>query len=390
MANWILLFSGAYLVFINFFVSLTVLPQYVLVLGGSDFQSGLQNTVFFLTAVLLRFYFGPFTDRKGRKIPVLIGTFVFATSPGLFLLSTSVNMLLLCRIYQAIGLATFLSGGSSLVADLAPEGKTGAYLGYYRLVLTMAVLSGPSLALSVISRAGYESWFILSMILGLMSLLLLLPVRAGKFTPAQLSAVAGTASLLRDRSVLPVLFYIGLISISYGAILSFAVVYVAGVTTISNPGIFFFYFGCGGIAANLGVGRLSDIRGRERLAWPLLMLLGTGTALLYLIAVDPVMIASGAVLTGFGVSGSLLVFIAWLVDVVKTELRATALSLQESVIDIAVAVGSFLAGVGSYFFGLALSFVVVGIIVFLPGLASLLRANHCTVDCPVRAGKDVN
>lgn len=70
VVNWVLFFMGALLVFVNFFVSLTILPLYVLELGGSEFESGLQTTLFFLTAVLLRFYFGPLADRKGRKIPL--------------------------------------------------------------------------------------------------------------------------------------------------------------------------------------------------------------------------------------------------------------------------------------------------------------------------------
>lgn len=375
ISNWIIFFTSAFLVFVNFFVSLTVLPQYVIEIGGTDFQSGLQNTLFFLTAVILRFYFGPFADRKGRKIPLLIGAFVFATAPGLFLVSPNVTVLLYARIYQAIGLATFLASGSSLVADLAPQGKTGAYLGFYRMVLTLSLLIGPSAAISVINRAGYGPWFLVSMGIGLLSFGLMLMVKAPDISCEQSGTFTDTVILLKSRDVRSVLAYIALTSVSYGAVLTFAVIYVSQAMIIQNPGVFFVYFGLGGIIANVSIGYLSDLFGRQRLAWPMLMLLGVGTMALFFTSFHAVFMVASSLLTGIGVNGSLLVLIAWLVDVVDKNMRATALSLQESTIDIAVALGALFVGLTSSWFGLAPSFVLVGLIVFLPGLAALIKEN---------------
>ncbi|MDW7651830.1 MAG: MFS transporter [Bacillota bacterium] len=373
--NWTLLFAGAFLVFVNFFVSMTVLPQYVLEIGGTDFQSGLQNTVFFLTAVVLRFYFGPFADRKGRKVPLLIGAFVFATAPGLFWLSSNVTMLLLARLYQSIGLAAFLSTGSSLVADLAPQGKTGVYLGIYRNILTLALLAGPALALYVINQSGYGRWFFLSLVIGFLSCILLLPVKAPTCTPVEgPGGLSDTLSVLKNAAVAKILSYISLTSLSYGAILTFAVIYISQVTAAANPGVFFLYFGFGGIAANITVGYLSDRFGFQAVAWPVLMVLGAGNMALYFLSFHPALLLISSVLAGIGISGSLLVFISWLVNVTDVRLRATTLSLQESTIDVTVAAGAFLVGLSSSWIGLAASFLVVGVVVFFPGLLAALRS----------------
>jgi len=141
-----LMFFAAFFVFVNFYTSVTVIPLYVIELGGDEFFAGLQGTVFFVSGVILRFYFGHLADRTGRKVPLLIGAFAFATTPLLLLLVSSCWMFIPIRIYQGIGLAAFLSSGSSFVADIVPRERLGSYMGAYRLVITLALLTGPAAA----------------------------------------------------------------------------------------------------------------------------------------------------------------------------------------------------------------------------------------------------
>ncbi len=136
---------------------MTVLPLFVLELGGTEFISGLQNTNFFLAAVILRFYFGPLADNRGRKLPLLIGATAFATAPLLFLLSNNLWMLIISRIYQAIGLAAFLSSSTSLVADLAPENKTGNYISSYRIIMSLSLLIGPAGSMLLVKQYDYNA-----------------------------------------------------------------------------------------------------------------------------------------------------------------------------------------------------------------------------------------
>jgi len=175
--NWVLLFVAAFFVYVNLFVSITVFPRYAVEIGCTPLQSGLQNTFFFVTAVILRFYCGPYADRKGRTLPLLVGAFVFATTPLLLLYREGATMLILSRVYQGIGLAAFLQSGSSLVADMAPPQKRGAYLGAYRLLIVLAVLGGPPAALALIEKYGFRVFFGACALVGLFSLLLLIPLK---------------------------------------------------------------------------------------------------------------------------------------------------------------------------------------------------------------------
>lgn len=98
----------------NLFAAIATYPAYTLAIGSSPFQAGLQNTIFAISAVLIRFYLGPLMDRYGAKPSMLLGTFTFATAPILLLLSPSYSLLVSARIYQSLGPAVFLPGKYAL------------------------------------------------------------------------------------------------------------------------------------------------------------------------------------------------------------------------------------------------------------------------------------
>ncbi len=374
LKNWVLFFLGAILVFINFFVSLTTLPLYVRELGGTEFHAGLQSTLFFFAAILLRIYFGPLADKRGRKLPLLMGAFVFATSPLLFLMSSSLLSLTLARLYQAIGLATFLSSASSLVADMAPPEKTGTYIGVYRLLINVSLLVGPYVALRIIHVSGFNVWFIVSSLIGAASVGLLVAVKTPPLAPCKNIGVLGNmAVVLKNKRVRTVLLGVGLTSVCYGIILTFASVYIETVT--DSPGTFFVLFGLAGMAANLMSGYLSDSLGRPAVAWPSLMLMGLGTAALFFLPRLPLIWITSSIIAGIGYSAGLVALISWLIDAAGEKARATALALQESTIDFSIAVSSFLFGLSSAWFGMPLSFAITGLSVSLASLFFFLKGQ---------------
>lgn len=384
MGNWILFFAAALLVFMNFFVSLTILPLYVMELGGSEFHSGLQSTLFFLAAVLLRLYFGPLADSKGRKLPLLIGAFVFATSPLLFLASTSILSLTLARIYQAIGLATFLSSGSSLVADMAPAEKTGSYIGKYRVLINVALLAGPAMALAIISSRGYHSWFIISALMGALALGLLLFVKAPPLPPVDVAnPLEQMAFIRKNRQILWALGGVALTSLGYGIIITFTSIYIERGAFLANAGIYFTLLGLGGIAANLTAGLLVDRLSPAAIAWPSIMLLGAGTACLLLVPGAPLLfLILSSLLAGMGYSGALVALITWLVEAAGPKARATTLAFQESTIDLSIAVGTFFFGISGSLLGLPVSFGLAGLLIFLAALKFFLTASSKTASSP--------
>lgn len=356
---------GAFGYFLILHTSLILLPIYGLEIGCSEFQIGLQSAVFFIFAVIFRIYFGPLADRRGRKIPLLIGTFVFSTSSLLFIISKNSWILMLSRIYQSIGMAAFLSTASSLVADVAPANRLGTYIGCYRLVSTFSVLIGPVFSLFIVNKYGFTYWFIFSFIIGLISFLLMLLLKTPAITDKNDS---GTLELMLDtlksKKLWPIYFGLALASLGYGAIFSFGTLYISQSTTITNPGVYFTYFGLVSILSNLSVGYLSDRFGRPAVAWPAVAILALGIAILFFIPTQHNILIISGILTGIGYTGAISVFIAWLVDASEKRVRATVLSIQESVMDVNIALSSFIIGVATILIPLKISFALVGLLMF--------------------------
>lgn len=374
--SFILFAGGSFFVFTNFYIASTILPLYIVQLGGVEFDIGLQTILFYLTSILCRFYFGPLTDRKGRKIPLIIGSFIFGTAPLLFWLSKDVNVLLMARIYQAVGLAAFFSSAATLASDFAPPGRVGLFMGLYRLLFTVALLSGPAMALEIINRFDYEKLFLISFATGLLALVFIFFIKPPKkINSNETKSLQTFIKLISCKRLFPIFGGYALITSGYGIIVTYVVLYVTRFTNYNNPGMYFTYFCLAGIAASLAAGHFSDHKGRQNIAWPSVVLLGVGVMVLYFISSLPVAIVISSILTGIGFSAGVAVFMAWLIDETEEGIKGTVLSLQESIFDLFFGLGSFFFGLITSWITMDLSFILVGIIIFIIGSMLFLRSK---------------
>ncbi|TVR90018.1 MAG: MFS transporter [Spirochaetaceae bacterium] len=353
-------FFAAFCVFVTLFTSVAYLPLYVRELGGGPALGGLQNTVYFFSGVLLRFYLGPLADRRGRRVPLLIGTVVSATAPLAFAAAGSIPMLMLARVYHAISLGAFLSAASSLVADCAPPEKRGVYIGAYRFIVTSTILIGPPIAEYCIGALGFRGWFLVSAAfhaLAIPGIAFMSVPRLSKLLNTDLRG--GFMRVLRTPAVARVLGGVALLALSYSAVLSYLPLLAESVG--HSAGLYFMVFGSVGLVANVVAGGLSDRVGRGRVAGHVAFVLPVAVLLLSLDGHPLSVFLASAALGGIGFSAGLSVAVAWLVDLVSVQLKATTLALQESTIDTFMALGALLFGALVEQFGLGSSFLYFGL-----------------------------
>jgi len=352
----------------NLFAVIATFPVYSLSIGSTPFQSGLQNTVFALAAVTFRLILGPVMDQKGAKPLMLIGAFTFATTPLIVMLGSTYWLLLAARVYQAIGLAVFLPGISTMVAEMAPVKRLGSYLGSSRIFFNLGLLAGPATAIFLIDNHGFNSWFAVSSIIGALSLLLLAAVKPGErpvSVRARVGSLSNYAEALRVKALFPLIAGIALLSIIYSAIISFTTLHIADTAAGASAAYFFVIFGAAGIIGALSAGALSDRVERSHIAWPLMIALGFGTILFAFVGYHPALVIICAIILGIGTQGSSLVFAAWLLDLAKPGLRATTVSIQENTIDICFAFGALFFGLAAQGPGLDSAFIAVGVIIVI-------------------------
>lgn len=102
------------------------------------------TTSYLLAQVATMAVFGKLGDIHGRRRMFAIAIGIFLTGSVLCGLSTSMGMLILCRLLQGIGAGGITGLAMALVADLIPGDRLGRYLGYTGLVFAATSVVGPA------------------------------------------------------------------------------------------------------------------------------------------------------------------------------------------------------------------------------------------------------
>jgi len=112
--------TSTFLHFASLYFLLPTLPLYALSLGGTNAEVGLIIGILALTSLVARPFLGMWMDRAGRRGFLVAGAGIYVVAALGYWTIDSVTGLLLWRVVQGIGLATFSTAAASLAGDLAP------------------------------------------------------------------------------------------------------------------------------------------------------------------------------------------------------------------------------------------------------------------------------
>lgn len=346
-------------------ILMTLLPAYALGMGATMVEAGLQGTVFLLVAVVMRFYFGPLADRRGTRFVMVVGAASFVVSSVLLVFCATFWQLLLIRCIQAVGLSAFWPCAVAAVASIAPAGKGGLFIGSYRFATAASLLFGPLVALMLVNDRGYAACFmVLAGFAAAAFVLSFCFAPAGDSTgesaggdadgrPARAAREErrlGTAKTLRmafssgQRSLVVLLGVTAVVALGYGLSMNFVVTFVEGADIPINAGLFFSCFSLGGLIANPLAGWVADKCDQRVLLATTLGCMGVGIGLIaFAQAMPPVLLAAGLA-AGMGSSGSTIVVLSTISARVDERFRASALAVQQNVVDLGIACASTLFG----------------------------------------------
>ncbi|OXE36545.1 MAG: Bcr/CflA family drug resistance efflux transporter [Phenylobacterium zucineum] len=114
-----------------------------------------------------QFFYGPASDRIGRKAPVLLGAGVFALASLLCANATSIQMLLAARFMQALGACSGAVVARAIVRDLFNHTETARMLSLLTLVMGLAPILAPLLGGFLLTLGGWQANFLVQMGFGL-------------------------------------------------------------------------------------------------------------------------------------------------------------------------------------------------------------------------------
>ncbi len=367
------LVAATFLHFASLYYLLPTLPLYVKHLGGSTTGVGLIIGVMAIASLAVRPIVGVLMDRTGRRPFLLAGAAIYVLASLGYWAIRSVPLLLVWRVFHAMGLATFSTAAASLAADLAPPGRRGSTMGVFGLAQAGALTVAPGVGELLLRGWGYPGLFGGAAVTALASFAcgVILP-RIG--LPGAAGHPGPRGWTFRDTVVAPALVQFAA-SVAYGTIISFIAI-VARDRQLENVGTFFALLALSSLAMRLAAGRAYDAWGAVAVLTPLFVTLALGMVILAM-ARAPLLFLFAALLSGLGIGGAHTTLLAWVVDSSAPDRRARSVAGFAACWELGVGVGTILMGRIGEGAGFSTMFLVVASFPVL-GLSALgrLRARR--------------
>lgn len=212
--------------------------------------AAIQQTLsaFFIGLALGQLFYGPISDRLGRRAPLLFGCAMYtAVSLGI-VFAPSIGWLMGLRFLQALGSSAGVVIGRSVVRDLFDERESARMYSFLVLVMGIAPITAPLIGGQLLGLFGWRSIFLVLTGFGVLCFLMVwlwleesLP-HARRAQTGLGSVVRGYGSLLADARYMGFALAGGLASAAMFAYISgspFVFIELNGV----SPEQFGFFFG---------------------------------------------------------------------------------------------------------------------------------------------------
>lgn len=326
-----------------------VLPLFLAnVIGAPVAAIGLIESVAEATGSIVRVFSGWLSDRLGRRKALVAAGYTFSNIvKPLFALSSTWPFVLLLRFADRFGKGVRTAPRDALIADSGSHATRGRDFGFHRALDTVGAAIGPLTAWAVLSLdpGAYRTIFLISAVPGTLAIVLVLAAVRDVRTPESASR---SREALRLRGLgKPFTLFAALSAVfALGNSSDALLVLRAQDLGAAAPLIPLMYFTFNVVAATLAApfGALSDRVGRR----PVLAVGFAGYAVVYLgFAIARGSASPWLLFAAYGVPYALTEGLtrAFVVDLVPSRLRATAVGGYTFVLGLAALPASTVAGI---------------------------------------------
>lgn len=130
--------------------------------------------LFFLGFGVSQLFYGPFSDRYGRKPVIIVGLIIFCISSLLAVFSHSIHTLLLLRFIQGFGAGSLMVSSRAILRDTHDGAGFTRVASYLSIAFALGMGSMPLMASYIQQYFGWRATFILLFGAGFIMLLLTL------------------------------------------------------------------------------------------------------------------------------------------------------------------------------------------------------------------------
>ena len=367
--DFIFVSMNSFFIFMIFYSLTTVLPFFVIdELQQPEESVGLVVSIFLLASVIVRPFAGKWLDTIGRKKILLLALFTFLVSTCLYFFAKTYVTLLILRFFQGIGFGLATTATGAIAADIVPESRRGQGIGYYGMFMSIAMVMGPYIGLTIIQQYSFTLLFVLCAIFALLSFVFgffgKIPLKTDDKEVSNHQSLSFSFRELFETSAIPISIAAGIFAFSYSSISSYVSLFATELGLESIAGVFFIIFGLVIVISRPFTGRWFDLYGANKVIYPALILYIIGIILLsftehgffYLVTAAIIGLGYGAIVPSFQTIS---------VQFAPNHRRGAATATYFFFFDTGFGIGAFVNGLIQAKTSFQLMFFVSGLIILL-------------------------
>lgn len=338
--------------------------------NASTSTAGLVASIFIIGSLIGRLFGGKQIDKIGSKRMLVTGIIMFTLVTFLYFIPTNIYALIGIRLLHGIGVGLATTASGTIVSQVIPVSRKGEGISYFSLSVVLSTAIGPLVGIALIGSAGFTSIFVFSLIMGILSLLIALPVKAPQIEHVRNSENKGfKLSNYFESKAIPVSIAMFVMAFAYSGILSFITSYAAKINLVQAGSFYFLVYALIILISRPFTGKMLDTKGGNSVAYPGLVLFAIGMLLLSQTHTSFVFLLAAA-LIGLGYGNFQSTTQALAIKVTPPHRMGLANSTYFIFLDLGLGIGPFLLGYLVPVFGFRglylslVALIVIGIFIY--------------------------
>lgn len=137
--------------------------------SSSAQQTFLVVSLFFAGMAVGQLFFGPFADARGRRLTILVGLVIFLAGTLICYLSTTIEVLLVGRLVQAVGVSGPRIASMPMIRDLYVGESMARVMSFITVVFILVPMIAPLVGQAVMIWYGWRQIFVVFAIVTLIT-----------------------------------------------------------------------------------------------------------------------------------------------------------------------------------------------------------------------------